>query len=215
MKKEGEELSLEYKKKDFKMNSIIKESDLQRQEIAILRKSLEEFHKKFSLLEFYNYFDNPHWHYFSVYRGDQSVIIIKKDSDSIWHTFIRNVPLAEGKTYQFKIKQLKTNYRNVMIGVITREAFGQAYAYKLRSSIAYNSYSGNVWEKGNSRKGGSSVMDGQTVAIEVNLIDYKVIWFIEGKKAAESSVPAEFKNREVFLCLQLYNIEDELELMLY
>jgi hypothetical protein len=40
-----------------------------------------------------------------------------------------------------------------------------------------------VWEKSNSRKGGSSVMDGQNVAIEVNLIDFKVIWFIEGKKA--------------------------------
>ena len=50
MKREAEELSLEYKKKDFKMNSIIKESDLQRQEIGILRKALEEFHKKFSLL---------------------------------------------------------------------------------------------------------------------------------------------------------------------
>lgn len=41
MKREAEELSLEYKKKDFKMNSIVKESDLQRQEIAILRKALE------------------------------------------------------------------------------------------------------------------------------------------------------------------------------
>ena len=40
MKREAEELSLEYKKKDFKMNSIVKESDLQRQEIGILRKAL-------------------------------------------------------------------------------------------------------------------------------------------------------------------------------
>ena len=93
----------------------------------------------------YNFFDNPHWHNFSVYRGDQSIIIVKKHSDSVWHSFIRNVPLAQGKTYQFKLRQLKTSYRNIMIGICTRECFGVTYAYKSKCSLAYNSYSGNVW----------------------------------------------------------------------
>jgi hypothetical protein len=73
--------------------------------------------------------------------------------------------LAEGKTYQFKVRQKKTSYRNIMMGICTRECFGVTYAYKSKNSLAYNSYSGNVWEKGNSRKGGVAVMDGQTVAI--------------------------------------------------
>jgi hypothetical protein len=96
--------------------------------------------------------------------------------------------LAEGKTYQFKVRQKKTSYRNIMMGICTRECFGVTYAYKSKNSLAYNSYSGNVWEKGNSRKGGVAVMDGQTVAIEINLIEHKVVWFIDGKKAVEAGI---------------------------
>lgn len=134
------------------------------------------------------------------------MIIIKKDGDSLWHSFIRNVPLAEGKNYHFKIRQRKTNYRNIMVGVTTREGFGQEFAYKSTSCVAYNSYSGNVWEKGSSRKGGASVTDGQTVTVEINLADYRVSWFVEGKKAAESALSECFRNKEVYLCLQFYNV---------
>jgi hypothetical protein len=102
-----------------------------------------------------------------------------------------------------------------MIGICTRECFGVTYAYKSKCSIAYNSYSGNVWEKGNSRKGGTAIIDGQSIAIEINLIESKVTWFIEGKKATEASIAEEMRNKEVFLSLQFYNIEDELELMHY
>lgn len=72
--------------------------------------------------------------------------------------------------------------------------------------MAYNSYSGNVWEKGSSRKGGAAVNDGQTITVEINLMDHRVIWFVEGKKAAESALGNSFKNKEVYLCLQFYNV---------
>ncbi len=75
------------------------------------------------------------------------------------------MPLSAGKIYQFKIKQLKTYYKNVMMGIITRQSFGVAYAYKEKTCLSYNSYNGNIWENGNSRKGGSSIRDGQIVSI--------------------------------------------------
>lgn len=98
----------------------------------MLRKSLEEFYKKFSMQQFYCFYDNPHWHHFSLCRGHESVHIIKKDGDGIWHNFIRNIPLLEGKVQQFKLKQIKTNYRNVMTGICTRSAFGITNAYKTK-----------------------------------------------------------------------------------
>lgn len=125
------------------------------------------------------------------------------------------MPLAQGKTYQFKMRQLKTSYRNIMIGICTRECFGVTYAYKSKCSLAYNSYSGNVWERGTSRKGGMAIIDGQWATIEINLQENKVVWFIENKKATEASIPEEMRNKEVFLSLQFYNIEDEIELMHY
>jgi hypothetical protein len=47
------------------------------------------------------------------------------------------------------------------------------------------------------------------------LAENKVIWFIEGKKATEAMIPEEMRNKEVFLSVQFYNIEDEVELMHY
>lgn len=58
-------------------------------------------------------------------------------------------------------------------------------------------------------------MDGQWATIEINLQENKVAWFIENKKATEASIPEEMRNKEVFLSLQFYNIEDEIELMHY
>lgn len=48
--------------------------------------------------------------------------------------------------------------------------------------------------------------DGQTITVEINLMDHRVIWFVEGKKAAESALSNSFKNKEVYLCLQFYNV---------
>ena len=58
-------------------------------------------------------------------------------------------------------------------------------------------------------------MDGQFATIQINLAENKVIWFIEGKKATEAMIPEEMRNKEVFLSVQFYNIEDEVELMHY
>ena len=71
-------------------------------------------------MEFYNFFDNPHWHHFSVYKGANSLRVLKKTNDNVWNSFIRNTVLLEGKIYEFTIKQLKTCYRNIMMGIATR-----------------------------------------------------------------------------------------------
>jgi len=54
--------------------------------------------------------------------------------------------------------------------------------------VAYNSYSGNIWENGASRKGGSGVNDGQIIAVDANLSTFRISWTVDGKKYGEAII---------------------------
>jgi hypothetical protein len=102
-----------------------------------------------------------------------------------------------------------------MFGVGSSDIFGLSNSYKDKNSIAYNAYSGNVWEGGASRKSGSTVYDSQTMTMDANLTTFRITWSVEGKKVGEAVIPETLRNKELYLVLQFYNVEDELELMLF
>ena len=118
---------------------------MQRKDVAILQQNIQIFLAKLTTLEIYSFFDNPDWHYFSIVKLQTSFKIIRKDCDAIWHSFIYNAPLKAGKVNGFRMKQVKTCYRNIMYGIGSADIFGVSNSYKERLSIAYNSYSGNIW----------------------------------------------------------------------
>ncbi len=75
-----------------------------------------------------------------------------------------------------------------MYGIGTNDIFGLNNSYKDKNSLTYNAYSGNIWENGTSRKSGSSIYDGQTIAIDVNLLNYKISWSVDGKKMGQTII---------------------------
>lgn len=162
---------------------------MQRKDIAILQKNMQAFLAKLTTLEIYSFFDNPDWHCFSIVKLPTSFKIIRKDCDSTWRSFIYNTPLKGGKVNGFRIKQVKTCYKNIMYGIGTADIFGVSNSYKEKQSISYNSYSGNIWENGSSRKSGSSVHDGQIVSMDVSLTTFKVTWSADSKKIGETVIP--------------------------
>jgi hypothetical protein len=118
---------------------------MQRKEVTVLQKNIQMFLTKLTTLEIYSFFDNPDWHYFSIAKLQTSFKIIRKDCDAVWHSFIYNTPLKADKVNGFRLKQVKTCYRNIMYGIGSVDIFGVSNSYKEKLSIAYNSYSGNVW----------------------------------------------------------------------
>ena len=121
-------------------------------------------------------------------KTQNSFRIIRKDSDAAWCSFVYNAPLKEGKTNGFMIRQTKTCYKNIMYGIGTSDIFGLNNSYKDKFSLTYNAYSGNIWEKESSRKSGSSIYDGQAIAMDVNLQNYTVSWSVDGKKMGEALI---------------------------
>jgi len=118
---------------------------MQRKDVAILQKNIQMFLAKLTTLEIYSFFENPDWHYFGIVKLQTSLKIIRKDCDAMWHSFIYNSPLKAGKVNGFRLKQVKTCYRNIMYGIGSADIFGVSNSYKEKLSIAYNSYSGNIW----------------------------------------------------------------------
>jgi hypothetical protein len=215
MKKEQESLILENKRQYFKIANLTKTKELQNIEILALKKKMEILMGKFGIMELHTFIDNPHWHHFSVVKAGRNFKIIRQNNEGRWYAFIFNQPLDSGQISGFKIKQTKTSYQNVMYGICTRDSFGKVNSYKEKESIHYNAYSGNIWENGTSKKGGMSIYDGQTVSIDVNLTNSKISWFVDSNKLARTTIPESMQKKELFLCLQFYSIDDELELLLF
>jgi hypothetical protein len=41
-----------------------------------------------------------------------------------------------------------------------------------------------VYDKGENKKGGPKVKNGDTVTIEVDTINWKIVWYVEGNKVS-------------------------------
>lgn len=81
---------------------------------------MDGFLARLCTLELYSFVENPHWHHFATVKTEKTFKIIRKDNDEIWYSFVYNLALQPGKVNGFKIKQSRTNFRNVMYGIGTR-----------------------------------------------------------------------------------------------
>ncbi|CAM6005954.1 unnamed protein product [Sphagnum balticum] len=69
-----------------------------------------------------------------------------------------------------------------MYGVGTAAVRGMNRAQDSKEFIGYYENTGNVYDRGESKKGGPKVKDGDTVTLEIDTRSWRVSWLIEGRK---------------------------------
>ncbi len=92
-----------------------------------------------------------------------------------------------------------------MYGVGTASIRGINRAQDHKEFIGYYENTGNIYDKGESKKGGARVKDGDTIIIEVDTKNWKISWCIEGTKEAEITISGELKIKSLYLAIIVYN----------
>lgn len=75
-----------------------------------------------------------------------------------------------------------------MYGIGTEFIKGLNRAQDSKEFIGYYENTGNVYEQGESKKGGPRIKDGEIVTIIIDPVRWKVYWHINGKKEAEANI---------------------------
>ena len=94
-----------------------------------------------------------------------------------------------------------------MYGVGSELIKGLNRAQDSKQFIGYYENTGNIYEQGQSKKGGPKIKDGQLITIIVDPKKWKIFWYINGMKQAEASIGAQLRTKNLFLALIVFNDE--------
>ena len=95
-----------------------------------------------------------------------------------------------------------------MYGITTKDNFGINSTHMLKNSISYSAHSGYLWDNGISKKGIHPVYDGQVLTLDIDLEKHKISWFVDNKKVAKTTIAEVMQKRDLYLIIELYNVED-------
>ena len=71
-----------------------------------------------------------------------------------------------------------------MYGISTDKAIGINTPYSHAEGKSYYGANGRIYQNGGARVGGPVVHDGSTVTIVADLLNWRIIWEVNGTKAA-------------------------------
>ena len=78
----------------------------------------------------------------------------------------------------------------------------------------YYAYNGNVYENGATyRAGKSQINDGSNVTITADLINWKVIWEMNGTFLAQAQISSAMKANKLYFIIVMYSQNDEVEIV--
>lgn len=100
-----------------------------------------------------------------------------------------------------------------MYGIGTATLRGLNRAQDHREFIGYYENTGNIYDRGESKKGGPKIKDGDTLAIEVDTRIWKISWYIEGNKEAECAIAGELRTKPIYLAIVVFNEDSEIEFL--
>jgi hypothetical protein len=100
-----------------------------------------------------------------------------------------------------------------MYGIGTASIRGIIRAQDHKEFVGYYENTGNIYDRGESRKGGCRVKDGDILTIEVDTRNWVISWTVEGNKEAEIAISGELRLKPIFLSIVIYNDEAEIEFL--
>jgi len=110
--------------------------------------------KSATTLEDRNNTNNKH---FKITESLTSYSITKTTTDDYYCSFVKNGVIFSNPITSFKLHFTKMNGKVVLVGIATKSVFGVKEAYTHKEAITYASSTGNIWENGDSRKGGKGI----------------------------------------------------------
>ena len=85
----------------------------------------------------------------------------KKNGGGTWDVLFCKYPVEKNEVYKYNIKQIKAGSNgSFMYGVGTENLKGMNRAQDSKEFIGYYENTGNVYEQGESKKGGPKIKDG-------------------------------------------------------
>jgi hypothetical protein len=75
-----------------------------------------------------------------------------------------------------------------MYGIATAAVRGVTRAQDHKEFIGYYENTGNIYDRGESKRGGAKIKDGDTVAIEIDTKNWKISWMVDGSRDAECPI---------------------------
>ena len=97
-----------------------------------------------------------------------------------------------------------------MYGIGTASIRGVIRAQDHKEYIGYYENTGNIYDRGDSKKGGPRIKDGDIIVVEINTKSWMINWTIEGMKEAELPIHADLRNKALYLSIVIYNDDAEI-----
>lgn len=134
-----------------------------------------------------------------------------KNGGSSWEVLICKHEIDRNEVYNYTLKQLRAgNNGSFMYGIGTAAIRGVNRAQDHKEFIGYYENTGNIYDRGESKKGGAKIKDGDTIGVEIDTRSWKITWYLDGKKEAECAISGELKNKPIFLAIVVYNEDSEI-----
>jgi hypothetical protein len=107
----------------------------------------------------------------------------KKNCGGSWDILICKHEIEKNEVYRYTIRQVRAgNNGSFMYGIGTAAIRGVNRAQDHKEFIGYYENTGNIYDRGESKKGGPKIKDGEAVTIEVDTKNWKITWLLEGNK---------------------------------
>lgn len=109
----------------------------------------------------------------------------KKLGGGSWDVLICQNPIEKNDNFRYTIRQIRAGSGgSFMYGIGTSTIKGINRAQDNKEFIGYYENTGNIYDRGESRRGGPRIKDGDIIVIEVDTRNWTITWMIEGNKEA-------------------------------
>lgn len=113
----------------------------------------------------------------------------KKSAGNTWDLLICKHQIEKNKVYKYTVRQIRAGLGgSFMYGIGTSNLRGVLRAQDSKEFIGYYQNTGMIYDRGESRKGGPKIKDGEVIDIEVDTINWFISWTIEGLMEAEVAI---------------------------
>lgn len=109
----------------------------------------------------------------------------RKISGGNWDILINKLDIEKNQIYLYHLRQVRAGSNgSFMYGIGTAAVKGISRAQDHREFIGYYENTGAIYDRGESRKGGVKVKDGDTITVEIDTRTWRISWVVEGIRQA-------------------------------
>ena len=139
--------------------------------------------------------------------GANSLLVRKIGNKGYYDNFINYLPIEEKERVIYKLRFLKLAEKALWLGLGTKAAFGDITN---QSEVClYSCWNGDLWDGRAMRKTGIQTGTGEELHLLTDRLKNKIAFLKQGRVIAEIDIPSNIGSKNLFLFLQIRDIDDE------